>query len=118
MPEAFTEGRLDVNALKRALGETSVVESGERYRLDWARCFPDIPNPHRRAQVPPPPSGGKKGVEVDVGQAAVKKTPGHALNGKAYTPSSQVLFTPERGINRKTTRTNEPPNNPRVLGNA
>jgi len=36
IPEAFSEGRLDVAALKRALGETSVIESGERYRLDWA----------------------------------------------------------------------------------
>ena len=36
MPEAFSEGRLDIPALKRALGEESVVEKGERYRLDWA----------------------------------------------------------------------------------
>jgi len=35
LPEAFTEGRLDIPALKRALGEDAVVESGERYRLDW-----------------------------------------------------------------------------------
>ncbi|QOC22345.1 site-specific DNA-methyltransferase [Wenzhouxiangella sp. AB-CW3] len=35
LPEAFTEGRIDVAALKRALGEESVVEGGERYRLDW-----------------------------------------------------------------------------------
>jgi adenine-specific DNA-methyltransferase len=34
-PEAFSEGRLDVNALRRALGE-EVIEGGERYRLDWA----------------------------------------------------------------------------------
>jgi adenine-specific DNA-methyltransferase len=34
-PEAFSEGRLDLNALKRALGE-DVIEGGERYRLDWA----------------------------------------------------------------------------------
>ena len=36
LPEAFTEGRLDVVALKRALGEASVVEGGERYALSWA----------------------------------------------------------------------------------
>ncbi len=35
LPEAFTEGRIDVAALKRALGEEAVVEGGERYRLDW-----------------------------------------------------------------------------------
>jgi adenine-specific DNA-methyltransferase len=35
-PEAFTEGKLDVAALKRALGEESVVEPGERYALTWA----------------------------------------------------------------------------------
>jgi len=35
MPEAFTEGRVDVAALKRALGEEFIVEGGERYRLDW-----------------------------------------------------------------------------------
>lgn len=36
LPEAFTEGRLDIEALKRTLGEESVSEGGERYRLDWA----------------------------------------------------------------------------------
>jgi adenine-specific DNA-methyltransferase len=36
IPEAFTEGRLDVAALKRALGDHSVVEAGERYALTWA----------------------------------------------------------------------------------
>lgn len=36
LPEAFSEGRLDVEALKRTLGEESIVEGGERYRLDWA----------------------------------------------------------------------------------
>jgi len=35
LPEAFSEGRLDIPALKRALGEDSLVEAGERYRLDW-----------------------------------------------------------------------------------
>ena len=35
LPEAFTEGRIDVAALKRALGEETLIESGERYRLDW-----------------------------------------------------------------------------------
>jgi adenine-specific DNA-methyltransferase len=35
-PEAFSEGKLDVAALKRALGEVRVIEGGERYRLDWA----------------------------------------------------------------------------------
>ncbi len=35
-PEAFSEGKLDVAALKRALGEDGVIEGGERYRLDWA----------------------------------------------------------------------------------
>ena len=35
LPEAFSEGRLDIPALKRALGEDAVVEAGERYRLDW-----------------------------------------------------------------------------------
>lgn len=36
LPEAFSEGRVDVQALKRVLGEEDVIESGERYRLDWA----------------------------------------------------------------------------------
>lgn len=36
IPEAFSEGKLDVGALKRALGETVVIEDGERYALTWA----------------------------------------------------------------------------------
>ena len=36
IPSAFTEGKLDIAALKRALGEASVAESGERYALTWA----------------------------------------------------------------------------------
>lgn len=36
LPEAFSEGRLDVAALKRALGEEAVIEGGERYALTWA----------------------------------------------------------------------------------
>lgn len=36
IPEAFTEGKLDIAALKRALGEAAVIESGERYALTWA----------------------------------------------------------------------------------
>lgn len=36
IPDAFTEGKLDVAALKRALGEAAVIESGERYALTWA----------------------------------------------------------------------------------
>lgn len=36
IPEAFSEGRLDVAALKRALGEVGVIEGGERYALTWA----------------------------------------------------------------------------------
>jgi adenine-specific DNA-methyltransferase len=36
LPEAFSEGRLDVSALKRALGEDVVIEGGERYALTWA----------------------------------------------------------------------------------
>ena len=35
IPEAFTEGKLDVAALKRALGDAAVVD-GERYALTWA----------------------------------------------------------------------------------
>jgi len=35
LPEAFSEGQLDIEALKRTLGE-AVNDSGERYRLDWA----------------------------------------------------------------------------------
>jgi adenine-specific DNA-methyltransferase len=35
-PEAFSEGKLDVAALKRALGEANLADTGERYRLDWA----------------------------------------------------------------------------------
>ena len=31
VPEAFSEGRLDVAALKRALGEHAVIDGGERY---------------------------------------------------------------------------------------
>lgn len=36
IPEAFSEGRLDVEALKRSLGEPALVEGGERYALNWA----------------------------------------------------------------------------------
>jgi len=36
IPEAFSEGKLDLAALKRALGEAAVIESGERYALSWA----------------------------------------------------------------------------------
>ena len=36
VPEAFSEGKLDVGALKRALGEEAVIEGGERYALTWA----------------------------------------------------------------------------------
>ncbi|MCG5512343.1 site-specific DNA-methyltransferase [Ectothiorhodospira shaposhnikovii] len=36
IPDAFSEGKLDVAALKRALGESAVIEGGERYALTWA----------------------------------------------------------------------------------
>jgi adenine-specific DNA-methyltransferase len=36
IPEAFSEGQLDVSALKRALGGDAVIEGGERYALTWA----------------------------------------------------------------------------------
>jgi adenine-specific DNA-methyltransferase len=36
IPEAFSEGKLDLAALKRALGEHFVIEGGERYALTWA----------------------------------------------------------------------------------
>src|SRR5271157_128580 len=36
VPEAFTEGRLDIAALKRSVGGENVVETGERYALTWA----------------------------------------------------------------------------------
>jgi adenine-specific DNA-methyltransferase len=36
IPEAFSEGKLDLAALKRALGEEAVIEGGERYALTWA----------------------------------------------------------------------------------
>ncbi len=36
IPEAFSEGQLDVAALKRALGGEAVIEGGERYALTWA----------------------------------------------------------------------------------
>ena len=35
VPEAFTEGKLDVASLKRALGDQAIVESGELYALNW-----------------------------------------------------------------------------------
>ena len=35
VPEAFADGRLHVEALKRALGEEHVLEKNERYHLDW-----------------------------------------------------------------------------------
>lgn len=34
-PEAFADGKLNVEALKRALGEEHVLEQGEHYHLDW-----------------------------------------------------------------------------------
>ena len=37
IPDAFSDGKLDFLAVKRAVGETSVVETGgERYALSWA----------------------------------------------------------------------------------
>ena len=36
IPDAFSEGKLDLAALKRALGEHFVIEGGERYALTWA----------------------------------------------------------------------------------
>ncbi len=36
IPEAFSEGRLDIAALKRALGDETLIENGERYSLNWA----------------------------------------------------------------------------------
>jgi adenine-specific DNA-methyltransferase len=36
IPEAFSEGQLDVAALKRALGGEAMIEGGERYALTWA----------------------------------------------------------------------------------
>ena len=36
IPEAFSEGKLDIPALKRALGDAVVIEGGERYALTWA----------------------------------------------------------------------------------
>lgn len=35
IPEAFSEGQLDVAALKRALGGDAIIEGGERYALTW-----------------------------------------------------------------------------------
>ncbi|MFB6260675.1 MAG: site-specific DNA-methyltransferase, partial [Thiohalorhabdaceae bacterium] len=35
-PEVFSEGKVDVKALKRSLGEEGVIDGGERYHLDWA----------------------------------------------------------------------------------
>jgi len=35
LPEVFSEDKLDIAALKRALGESITVAEGERYRLDW-----------------------------------------------------------------------------------
>ena len=35
VPEAFAEGRLHVESLKRAIGEAHVLEKHERYHLDW-----------------------------------------------------------------------------------
>ena len=35
VPEAFTEGKLDVASLKRALGDQATVGGGERYALSW-----------------------------------------------------------------------------------
>ena len=36
IPEAFSEGQLDIFALKRALGGDALIEGGERYALTWA----------------------------------------------------------------------------------
>ncbi|MDP1550660.1 MAG: site-specific DNA-methyltransferase [Nitrosomonas sp.] len=36
IPEAFSEGQLDVAALKRALGAEAIIEEAERYALTWA----------------------------------------------------------------------------------
>ena len=36
IPEAFSQGLLDMAALKRALGGDALIEGGERYALTWA----------------------------------------------------------------------------------
>ena len=36
IPDAFSEGRFDVSALKRALGGEALIDDGERYALNWA----------------------------------------------------------------------------------
>ena len=36
IPEAFSEGQLDLAALRRALGGEAIIEGGERYALTWA----------------------------------------------------------------------------------
>ena len=36
IPEAFSEGQLDLAALKRALGASAFIDGGERYALPWA----------------------------------------------------------------------------------
>ncbi len=36
IPEAFSEGQLDIAALRRALGDDALIEGGERYALTWA----------------------------------------------------------------------------------
>jgi|GEM_PF-6673482 len=36
LPAAFSEGKLDIAALQRALGEEAITGNGERYTLDWA----------------------------------------------------------------------------------
>lgn len=36
IPEAFSEGQLDMAALKRAIGGDALIEGGERYALTWA----------------------------------------------------------------------------------
>lgn len=36
IPEAFSEGQLNVAALRRALGGDALIEGGERYALTWA----------------------------------------------------------------------------------
>jgi hypothetical protein len=52
IPEAFSEGQLDVSALKRALGGEALIEGGERYVLTCGRARPMPTRYCRRHPVP------------------------------------------------------------------
>ncbi|VVB65823.1 DNA methylase [Candidatus Gugararchaeum adminiculabundum] len=63
LPEVFTEGKLDLNKLKEALGD-AVETSGERYSFNWAGRIQSIRTRDKRSKATLIPSK-KESVDFD-----------------------------------------------------